>query len=91
MDAPSNMTVDGDGAKLQLYRHTVPVPLEHSSACVKPGVNLGILNIYWLVRLDISGERSYGSFMGMEGSPVTGTVEFEWVSCEEPAVEIETR
>jgi len=35
-------------------------------------------------------EGSYGAFLGMADSPVTGTIEFEWIPCEVPAVEIET-
>jgi hypothetical protein len=68
----------------------MPVPLEYGSDCFSvDGQQIDLLTVGWRLRLNQGGEDSYGVFMGMDGAPVLGTVEFEWVPCEAPSVDID--
>jgi len=79
----------GGAPTLAPFERRVEVPESFASGCTQEDLPFGLLNIGWRIVLTARGNDSYGAFLGMEGSPVTGVIEFEWVKCDVSAVEIE--
>jgi hypothetical protein len=66
------------------------IPTQVASKCLTDkDTNLGILNVNFRAGIGGDGDGTVGAFVGMEGSPVTGTIEFGWEACEPEPVKVE--
>jgi len=66
------------------------VPGEMASKCLAAGDDaVGILNVNFRATLSGGADGAVGAFVGMDGGPVTETIEFSWVPCEAEEVEVE--
>jgi len=69
---------------LQKVHKSSEVPVQFASPCIQKADDyVGILNINYRVSLTSSNAESFGAYLGMDGAPVSATVEFAWVKCSE--------
>lgn len=53
-----------------------------SSCFEADGGGMDPLNVTWTARIEQNEVGPYRAFLGVQGSPILGTIEYEWASCE---------